>query len=201
MKKGPSEAKKVDPFKTKKTKTPTASANDAITPPHEIAKAIDSFRESQDQYKHYEGEMTIYKDQVLNYSTEHYAKRLLSGMNNSFKILGEETMVTYVVMDSSAGLTEEDVADFGQRWGKKAADELIVRDFASIKFDAAVLEANYDAVVEALQVLPEEVLQNLFKPMLMKAKPGAAESVKRYAKTPHDIKDLLKALKIKNYIR
>jgi hypothetical protein len=122
-------------------------------------------------------------------------------MNSSFKILGEETMVTYVVMDSSAGLTEEDVADFSQKWGKEVADELIVRDFGSIKFDAAVLEANYDAVVEALQVLPEQVLQNLFKPMSMKARPGAAELAKKYAKSPEDIKDLLKSLKMKNYIR
>ncbi len=196
-----SESKKVDPFKTKKTKTPVANANDTITPPKEIAKAIDSFREVQDQYKHFEGEMTIYKDQILNYSTEEYAKRLQAGMNSSFKILGEETMVTYVVMDSSAGLTEEDAAEFTQRWGKKAADELIVRDFGSIKFDASVLEANYDAVVEALQTLPEEVLSNLFKPMLMKARPGAAEAIKRFAKNPADIRDLLKSLKIKNYIR
>lgn len=196
-----SAAKKVDPFKTKKSKTPAANANDTVTPPAEVAAAIDSFREAQDQYKHYEGEMTIYKDQIMNYSTEEYTKRLLNGMNGSFKILGEETMVTYVVMDSSAGLTEEDVADFAGRWGKEVADDLIVRDFGSIKFDPAVLEANYDAVVEALQVLPEQVLQNLFKPMLMKARPGAAEAAKQYAKKPEDLKDLLKQIKIKNYIR
>lgn len=193
--------KKVDPFKTKKSKTPTANANDTITPPEEIATAIDSFREAQDQYKHYEGEMTIYKDQIMAYSTDEYTKRLLNGMNGSFKILGEETMVTYVVMDSSAGLTEEDVSDFESRWGKEAADKLIVRDFGSIKFDPAVLEANYDAVVEALQVLPEQVLQNLFKPMLMKAKSGAVEAAKQYAKNPEDLKDIVKQLKIKNYIR
>jgi hypothetical protein len=201
MAKNTAVTKKTDPFKTKKTKTPAANANDTITPPAKIARAIDAFREAQDQYKHYEGEMTIQKDEILSYSHEEYAKRLLSGMNNSFKILGEETMVTYVVMDSSAGLTEEDVAEFADRWGKEAAEELIVRDFGSIKFDPAVLEANYDAVVEALQELPEQVLENLFKPMLMKAKLGAAEAAKRYAKNPEDIKDLLRQLKIKNYIR
>jgi hypothetical protein len=201
MAKDSAASKKVDPFKTKKTKTPASSANDTVTPPTAIAQSIDSFREAQDQYKHFEGEMTIYKDQIMSYSTEEHAKRLLNGMNNSFKILGEETMVTYVVMDSSAGLTEEDVAEFAQRWGQATADELIVRDFGSIKFDPSVLEANYDAVVEALQVLPEQVLQNLFKPMSMKAKPGAAELAKKFAKTPEDMKDLLKSLKMKNYIR
>lgn len=194
-------SKKVDPFKTKKSKTPAANANDTITPPAKIARAIDAFRESQDQYKHYEGEMTIHKDEIMTYSHEQYAKRLLGGLNNSFKILGEETMVTYVVMDSSAGLTDEDVAEFSHRWGKEAAAELIVRDYGSIKFDPAVLAANYEAVVEALQELPGEILENLFKPMLMKATPGAAEAAKRYAKNPDDIKDLLRQLKIKNYIR
>jgi hypothetical protein len=194
-------ARKIDPFKTKKTKTPTASTNDTLTPPAAISKAVDSFREAQDQYKHYEGEMTIYKDQIMNYSTEEFSKRLLNGMGNSFKVLGEETSVTYVVMDSSAGLTDDDLHEFANRWGQAAADELIVRDFGSIKFDPTVLEANYDAVVEALQILPEEVLQNLFKPMLMKARSGAAKSAIRYTKNAADLKDLLKQLKIKNYIR
>lgn len=193
--------KKVDPFKTRKTKTPAPDANDTLTPPESIAQAIDSFREAQDQYKHFEGEMTLYKEPILNYTTEEYAKRLLNGMNGSFKVLGEETMVTYVVMDSSAGLSEEDVAEFAQSWGKEAAESLIVRDFASIKFDGAVLEANYDAVVAALQNLPETVLNNLFKPMLMKSRPGAAELAKRYAKTPEEMKEILRQLKIKNYIR
>lgn len=193
--------KKVDPFKTKKTKAPPSSASDTVTPPVEIARAIDQFRAAQDQYKHFEGEMTIYKDQIMTYSTQQYTTRVFSGMGASFKVLGEETMVTYVVMDSSAGLTEEDATELAQRWGEEAAEELVVRDYGSVKFDAAVLEANYDAVVEALQVLPPAVLENLFKPMLMKAKPGAVEAAKRYAKTPQELQELLKQLKMKNYIR
>jgi hypothetical protein len=194
-------AAKVDPFKTKKTKTAAPETHDTVTPPAEVAEAIDAFREAQDQAKHFEGEATIHKDVILKFSEQEYTKRLFNGMNQSFKILGEQTMVTYVIMDASAGLTDEDAADISQRWGQEAADELIVRDFSSIKFDAKVLEANYDAVVECLQSLPEEVLSNLFKPMLMKAKPGAVEAAKRYAKTPEDMQELVKQLKIKNYIR
>ena len=194
-------SKKVDPFKTRKSKTPTARTDDTVTPPSKIAKAIDAFREAQDQYKHYEGEMTIHKDEIASYSTDEFSKRVMNGMKGSFKILGEETMVTYVVMDSSAGLTDEDVAEFAQRWGKRAADELIVRDYASVRFDAAVLEANYETVVEALQTLPEQVIQNLFKPMLMKAKPGAVEIAKNLAKSQDELKEILQTLKMKNYIR
>jgi hypothetical protein len=193
--------KKVDPFKTRKVKSETAKAGDTISPPREIAEAIDAFREAQDQAKHFEGEATIQKDQILTYSEEEYVKRLLNGKDSSFKVLGEETMVTYVVMDAGAGLTEEDVEEFSKVWGKPAAEDLIIRDFASIKFDAKVLEANYDAVVEALQSLPEDVLENLFKPMLMKARPGAAEGAMRYAKKADDLLEMLKTLRIKNYIR
>ena len=192
---------KADPFKTRKTKAEVSDASDTISPPADVAQAIDSFREAQDQAKHFEGEATIYKNQVLEFSETEYSKRLLSGKNKSFKVLGEETMVTYVVMDSSAGLTEEDVEEFSKTWGAEAAEDLIVRDFSSIKFDGKVLEANYDKVVEALQTLPPEILDNLFKPMLMKARPGAAEGAKQYAKKSDDLLDILKALKIKNYIR
>lgn len=193
--------KKVDPFKTKKTKTEVTNASDTISPPPEVAEAIDAFREAQDQAKHFEGEATIHKDTILRYSEEEYVKRLLNGKNKSFKVLGEETMVTYVVMDASAGLTEEDAEEFAKNFGQEAAEELIVRDYASVKFDAKVLEANYDAVVEALQTLPSEILENLFKPMLMKAAPGAAERAKEIAKKPEDLLEMLKALRIKNYIR
>ncbi len=194
-------AKKTDPFKTRKTKTVATPAGDTMTPPDNVAEAIDAFRECQDQAKHFEGEATIHKNIILAYSEEEYVKRLLGGKNTSFKVLGQETMVTYVVMDSSAGLTDEDVEEFAKNFGRGAAEDLIVRDYSSIKFDAKVLEANYDAVVEALQTLPEEVLENLFKPMLMKARPGAAEGAKQYAKKPDDLLEMLKALKIKNYIR
>jgi hypothetical protein len=110
-------------------------------------------------------------------------------------------MVTYVVMDASAGITEEELESFKERWGEKAADDLITRDFASIRFDGEVFEANYDAIVEALQVLPKDVLENLFKPMLLKAKSGAVERAKKYADSAEELRELIQQLKIRNYIR
>jgi hypothetical protein len=190
-----------DPFKVRKTKTETPDAGDTVSPPAAVAKAIDAFRECQEQAKHFEAEATLHKDQILDFAEGEFTKRAMNGLNKSFKVLGDETMVTYVVMDASSGLTDDDVEEFSRRWGRAAAEELIVRDFASIRFDGAVLEANYDAVVKALQSLPEDVVQNLFKPMLMKARPGAVEAAKRYAKNPDDLRELIKQLRIKNYIR
>lgn len=193
--------KKVDPFKTRAAKVAEAKGGDTVTPPEEVAEAIDAFRECQEQAKHFEGEATIHKDTILGFAENEYTKRLLAGIQKSFKIMGAETMVTYIVTDSSAGLTEEDVEEISGRWGEQAAEELVVRDFASIRFDGDVLAANYEAVVEALQVLPPDTLAKLFKPMLMKAKPGAAEAAKKYAKNATELKSLLKTLRIKNYIK
>jgi hypothetical protein len=203
MPKGPAKGKSKsgDPFKTRKTREPEPQTADTLTPPREIALAIDAFRDCQEQAKHFEGEATVHKDAIVEYSSGEYAKRALNGLNRSFKILGDQSMVTYVVMDSSAGISEEELEAFSERWGKKAADELITRDLASIRFDPEVLSANYDAVVEALQTLPEDVVENLFKPMLMKAKPGASEKAKQYAKNPTEYQELIRQLKIKNYIR
>lgn len=193
--------KRVDPFKTKKTKTPVAKAGDTVTPPRDVAEAIDHFRDFQEQARHFEGEATVHKDRVQAFCQGEYARRLQSGAAGSFKVLGDETMVTYIVTDSSAGLSEEDLEVFAEKWGREAAEELITRDFQSIRFDPEVLEANYDAVVEALQVLPGPVLERLFKPMLMKARPGSVGIGKKYAKTPEEMQDLIKDLKIKNYIK
>ena len=125
----------------------------------------------------------------------------LSGADKSFKIMGDDTLVTYVVMDSSAGLTEEDLEHVREKWGDDAADELLVRDYRSIRFDPKVLEANYEAVVAALQTLPEEVLEKLFKPMLLKARPSALDKSKKYAKSADELADLIQDLKLKHYIR
>lgn len=194
-------APKNDFFKTRKTREPDQEAGDTITPPEEIAQAIDAFRDAQEQFKHFEGEATVQKDAINEYSLKEYSKRVMKGKTRSFKLLGEQSMVTYVVMDASAGLTEEDVEAFKEQWGEKAAEDLITRDFASIRFDGEVLEANYDAVVEALQALPKDVLENLFKPMLLKAKPGAVERAKNHVKSAEELREIVQQLKIRNYIR
>jgi hypothetical protein len=188
-------------FKTRKSREEQPQIGDTITPPETIAQAIDLFRDAQEQAKHFEGEATVQKDAINDYSRQEYVKRITRGKNGSFKLLGEQSMVTYVVMDASAGLTEDEAEAFKERWGEKATEDLIARDFASIRFDGEVLEANYDAVVEALSTLPDDVLENLFKPMLLKAKPGAVERAKKYAKTADDLLEIIQQLKIRNYIR
>lgn len=194
-------AAKTDPFKTRKQREAEPQAADTLTPPGEVAEAIDAFREAQEQAKHFEGEATVQKDIIMDYGQTEFSKRAIKGMNRSFKILGDQSMVTFVAMDASAGLTEEDVEAFKERWGEKAADELITRDLASIRFDPEVLEANYEAVVGALQKLPSDIVDALFKPMLMRATPGAVETAKKFAKNAEELREIIQQLKIRNYIR
>ena len=193
--------KKADPFKTRKSKNVPSKQPDTITPDEDIAAAIDEFREFQEQAKHFEGEATIHKNKILEYCQDQFSQRITNGTPGSFKVLGEETMVTYVIQDSSAGLTEEDMAEFANQWGEDAADDLVEKDFRSIRFDEKVLSSHYDEVVKALQSLPDEILDNLFKPMLMKTKSNFFEKAKKYAKTPEEIRELMRQLKVKNYIR
>jgi hypothetical protein len=189
------------PFKTKRSTETQPKTENILVPPQDVAEAVDAFREAQDQAKFFEGEATVHKNKVLDYAQDEYAKRLHKGTDSGFKIQGIETVAMYVVQDSSAGLSEEDVEAFSERWGKKAAEDLITRDFASIRFNDKVLEANYDTVVAALETLPADVLENLFKPMAMKAKGGAADKARHYAKSPDELQEMLRQLKLKNYIR
>lgn len=194
-------AQKGDPFKVRKTTTAPAKSDDIVTPPKEVAEAIDAFRQAIDQAKFFEGEATIYKNTVVDFARSKFAKRFFDGIKKGFKLQGSEAVIMYVVQDSSAGFSDEEVAEFAERWGEEAAEELIVRDFASIRFNEKTLEAHYDEIVGALKALPEEVLENLFKPMLMKARPAALDAARKYAKNTEDFENLMRDLKIKNYIK
>lgn len=192
---------KKDPFKTKQSRSVSVEVSDSIDAPPQLREAIDQFRDAQEQAKHHEAQATALKDSILSFARDLYSQRARSGLPGSFKINGDEAMVTYVVMDKSAGLTEEDLDLIRERWGDKAAEDLVVRDFRSIRFDPQVLEANYDQVVAALQTLPEEVLESLFKPMLMKAVPHAMEKLGKYAADSQQLAELISDLKLTHYIR
>lgn len=195
-------SKKVeDPFKTRKTRESPESKVDAVKPPAEIQRDVDRFRENQEQAKTFEAQATVYKDRIVAFALEKYSERVMKGQTKSFKIPGHETIVNYIIQDSSAGLTEEDMEEFENRWGKKATEDMIVKDYSSIRLNGQVLAEHYEEIVGALQTLPGDILGQLFKPMLMKATPNAVEKAKKYTKTAHELAEMIKQLKIKNYIK
>ena len=195
------QTQKMDPFRTRKTKSVSRKIEDTLAPPKDIKEAIDAFREAQEQARHFEGETVVYKDQILDFARKELAKRIFHGAPGTFKMEGNETLVTYIIQDSSAGLTEEESEQFAAQWGGNAAADLIEKDFATIRMDPQVLKANYEKIVGALQILGPEVLENLFKPMLLKAKEGSLERIKKYVKSEEEFIEILKQLKIKNYIK
>ncbi len=202
-KKAKSASAKTEIFKGRKSRDgeTTGKPSDVIKPPAEVRDAIDAFRDAQAQMKHFEGEATVHKDVINDFSLKEFSKRAMSGKAKSFRLESDENQVMYVVMDTSAGISDDELEDFRSQWGDDAAEALLKRDFGSIRFDADVLEANYEAVVDALQVLPKEVLDNLFKSGFHKAVPGAVEKAKKFAKNADQLRELLQQLKMRNYIR
>lgn len=192
----------VNPFKVKATKTPAAGGKtDAVTPPSNIAAAVDEFRRLQDQAKHFEGQATVHKDAIGEWARDEYAKRAMGGDPDSFKILGDESTATFVTSETGSGLTEEHLEELQKEVSAADAEKLVKVDYGSIRLDAETLEKNYDAVVAALQALPPEVLESLFKPATKVAVKGALGLARGIAKDADHLGRIMKALRLKNYIK
>ena len=114
----PKSQKKSDPFKVRKNTAPS-KADDIVTPPSEVSEAINAFRQAIDQAKFFEGEATVYKNTIVDYARSEYSKRFFNGHKSGFKLQGSDAMIMYVIQDSSAGFSDEDVAEFADRWGKR----------------------------------------------------------------------------------
>jgi hypothetical protein len=195
------QAPAINPFKVRSSSDKGSRKSDAVDVPFEVAQAIDGFREAMEQSKHFAGEAEVHKEAVLSFARGQYARRAMAGSTEGFKLLGDQSMVTYVVADNASGLSQEEVDAIAAEFGGEAVDQLVGLDYASIRFEPEVLEQNYDAVISALQALPPEVLERLFKPALQKARKGAVESARRVAKDAGGLARLLGMLKVTNYIK
>lgn len=193
---------KSSPFKTATSASKSSKSKiSAIKAPENLASTVDELHDINGQIKHLKGEETVLRDSINAFAQETFSDRFRGGLTGNFRIEGETSSITYIVQDASSGISSEEKEDFANKWGDEAADALIVEDFASIKFDTKVLEANYDAVVAALQTLPEEVFTTLFKPMSLKATKGAAGKAAELTESAKDLADMLRDLKIKTQIR
>ena len=95
---------KTEIFKGRKSRDgeTTGKPSDVIKPPSEVRDAIDAFRDAQAQMKHFEGESTVQKDIINDFSLKEFSKRAMSGKAKSFRLESDENQVMYVVMDTSA---------------------------------------------------------------------------------------------------
>lgn len=196
-------AKKINPFTASASKSPAKSGSklDVLNTPKDISKAVDSFKKLQSEIKHLEGEATLVKNQVTDFARDRFAERVLNDKYNNFKLQGTDQVVSFIAQDASAGLSEDDVDQIKEEFGSKAAKALVVDDLSSLRFNPETLNDNFDMILKALQTLPNEILDNLFKPMLKKASPEAVKKATSFAKDQDELKRLIQLLKIKNYIR
>lgn len=193
----------IDPFKIRQTE-PARAAPDVVKAPEEIAKHVDAFREAATQAKHFEGQATPHKDAVYDFAKAEFARRAMAGKAGSFKILGEEEAVLFVIADNAKGLTEDEVTELAGELGKDGlvkTETLLKKNYTEIRFDPEVLETNYEAVIAALQALPPNVLGTLFKPTTMVAVKGAGEMLRAHAKDPAHYARLIELTKIVSYIK
>lgn len=198
----PAKKSKIDPFKTQKTKVPTSkSKTEIVEVPKNIAIAIDKFRDAIEKAKNYEGEATVYKQEITDFAKKEYTKRFFKGKNKNFKLFGNESSVMYIVMDSGAHLNPYEIEQLRKDYGDDFINELTEQSFNTVKFNQETLEKHYEQIVEALQVLPEEILENLFMPVPIKAVKGALNRSLKYLNTENEFEQVINNLKIKNYIK
>jgi hypothetical protein len=188
---------KQDPFKVKKTTT-TKSKVAGVDAGSEVSAAVDTMVQLQAQIKNLEGQVSELKAKVSEAGYTAYTTRAMTGMvESSVRLQGQSSYANFTVSDASNLLSEDDKANVAEKWGEEAAEALVLRSY-SIKFDESVLAANYDVVVKALMTLPENVLENLFKPEPLKAAPLA--DIRKHAKDAADLESLMKVLRIKTSV-
>lgn len=192
---------KSDPFgKVKSSAASKKKSSVARDVPEEIKTAIDAFKEAKDALKNAEFSKKEHGSVVQEFAMREFAAGIMAGKSEtSFDLQGNEATVKFVTQFKSlGGITGEEKEAIAEKWGEAVANEVCLPDLGTVRFDAEVLAANYDAVVAALQTLPEEILSNLLKPMTMKT--ASLETIKKHARNADDLIDLLKAVKYANYV-
>lgn len=190
----------IDPFSIRED-VDTSQQNKEQEVPEQVRKSVDEYKECKRQSKKFDGLAEMYKKTVCDFVRPVYATNAITGNVGNIKLRGNEDSVTYIVQQRSKGLSLSDVKALKEKWGDELVTSLTQKDFGSIKFDTAVLEKNYEAVISALNNLPSEVLKNLFKPMTIKAKPDAISIAADKVNNPSALAEIIADLQIVNFIR
>jgi hypothetical protein len=192
----------VNPFKVRETPSVAKGKEPPVIPPADISIHVDEFCENSRQATHFAGEVASHKLPILDFCRFKFAERAMTGKcEKSFKLAGDIDQVTFIHEDRGSNLTDDDVADLIDEVGEEAAEKMLKIDIGSFRFNIAALEANFDAVVKALQVLPAEVLETLITPGSVTMRSGAYQDAKEIAETPVQLARIAEILKIRSYIK
>ncbi len=188
----------------KKTSESSKSSLTSIQASDPIASSVDEYARIQAEIKHLEGERDSYKKPITDEGKAKYAERMMSGQLGNIKLIGNEHMVTFIAQNSSSQLTESDIQNAEEKFGKKVITDLVTVDLSSLKFNPDFVgnEAVQAKIFASLEKAfkPEE-LAAMFLPVSSKVVDNVLERATNHVKTAANLVELYDALKIKCYIK
>lgn len=204
-KKTPAKTPVTNPFaKAKKSSDGAKGKLDHVNPEDPIVKAaVDQYKHLAAEIKRLEGEQSAHKAVLSTYGRQIFAERQTKEISGNFHIQGEAESVTYIYQNSNSALGEEAYAAFVASHGEEAAETLLALDAASVRFNAEVLTEDgvMEKVVNALQVLPKELLDRLFTGAGYAVKDEVFIKAREFAKTPAEYQAIMNDLRVKNYVK
>lgn len=193
-------------FKVRKTaeKKVTKSKATVLDPgTDELKEAVDSFSSLKKQIKHLEGEMTVYKDMLTDFSEENYAERNKGGITGNFKIQGNETQINYIVPARARAKDEAKYDEFVETHGEATAERLLEVDYGSIRLNAEFLSEgnNQELLMTALGKLGQDFLDNVFTSPTYKVTKDAVLEASDIAKNADELRSILTDLQLASYLK
>lgn len=188
----------IDPFVAR------AQPRDATVPvlevPDDLKSMVDEFAALTAQSRELTVKLEALKSRLHAHCRQEFVGRLLAGETGGFRILGTTGRATFVVRGPGATLSQSERTALESRFGANIGTALLRRDLSSFRFNAAVLEANYDAVVAALNTLPREIVSSLVVPGGYRAVDDAASRVREHVQDSTAALELLTGLRLTTFV-
>lgn len=195
----------LDPFKKiAATKEKKANGLDHVNSADEITKAaVDEYKRIAGELKRLEGEQAAHKAVVEGYARKTFCERQVTNTSGNFYVDGNVDAVMFQAQNANGAIAADGYAVLVEEFGQGAADELLELDPASVKFNSDKLKEPgvMEKFVQALQVLPPDILGDIFTPATYKVTEDVFVKMRKYAKTPEEFQALMASLKIKNFIK
>lgn len=195
----------IDPFKKiASTKEKKAGGLDHVNSADEVTKAaVDEYKRIAGEMKRLEGEQAAHKAVVEGYARKTFCERQVKNTSGNFYVDGNADVVMYQAQNANAGIAADGYATIVEEHGEEAAEELLMLDTASVKFNADKLKEPgvMEKFVAALQVLPPEILNDLFTAATYKVTEDVFVKMRSHAETAEEFQALMASLKIKNFIK
>ena len=138
---------------------------DLVKAPPELAVKIDAYINLLRDIKRKQRELQTLRGPIADFGKKVRADRIASGQpDESFKLEGHATAVSYVCAEDSGEISLEEFADLEKEFGPLAR-QLLALDFYGFRLDPFVLKENLNLVLDTIMRLPNGIGQKILKPM------------------------------------